>query len=244
MVEMRTEKLAVCLHKNYFWPIPFRLTSAAVLQLWYTDEHIQGHDTTNGNNRHFLSPMPQKYFCTLWRLYEILLMVYFIDVHIWRVSQPKLAWIWKEKRERERERDQTTGRGLFVSMFNYFLAIRPSIHPTFRWSVRPSNHVSMPLQSRDYRTPSHVSENCTRLADLLELWTGTSQGLYLHRKGYINTETLQICIHTLNVFRIHSPNNQAVEGGRSLEMRGRCCGYVCVCKTYREHKFNVWYNTR
>lgn len=47
-------------------------------------------------------------------------MVYCIHVHIWMFSQPKLAGICIMKMTK------TTGRGLFVSMCNYFLAILPS----------------------------------------------------------------------------------------------------------------------
>lgn len=43
------------------------------------------------------------------------------------------------------EKDQMTSRVLFVFTFNYFLAICPFVCPSFRRSVRPSFHVSMPL---------------------------------------------------------------------------------------------------
>ena len=43
------------------------------------------------------------------------------------------------------EKDQTTSRGLFVSMFIFWLSVRPSARPSFRRSVRPSIHVSLLL---------------------------------------------------------------------------------------------------
>jgi hypothetical protein len=65
-----------------------------------------------------------------------------------------------------KEKDQATGRGVFVSLFNYFLAIRPSV----------CQFVHQPMcygttSTRDHGT-SHVSENCTRLASHLRLLIG------------------------------------------------------------------------
>ena len=120
--------------KIIFWPVPFRLPSAAVLEIRYTDEHKRGNGKANGREQltFLFFPMPQKYFCALWQLHYILLMVYCTYVHIQRFLQPKLAWTCIKLK------DQTTSRGLSVSMFNYFLAICPSVLPSVGQFVHQS----------------------------------------------------------------------------------------------------------
>jgi hypothetical protein len=93
-------------------------------------------------------------------------------------QQPKLAWICIKK---QTKRQVEACLPLCLTVF--WLSVRRS--------VRPSIHVPMSLQSRDHRTPSQISENCTSLAALLEVGIGLLQGLYLRR----TKQTQKNCKH-------------------------------------------------
>jgi len=122
-------------------------------------------------------------------------------------------------------------------MFNYFLAICLSVRPSFRRTVRPSIHVPMSLQPRGHRT---------RFGRFWKLYNlGSSSGIWkrlvtrpLPTQDYINTETLQTCVHTPNFVQIHPRNIHGVEDGRRIRRSGNSGSYVYVRKNHTDNKFD------